>query len=70
MPETYEELKRRFDIATKDVEHLARENERLEADLYAAESMLADTESELNRALGKIEGYQESLRLLFGKETE
>ena len=64
----YAELKRRHDILKADVKHLDRENQMLKADLEATKDILLGTESELNLATGKIEGYQECLRILRGHD--
>lgn len=62
----YAELKRRCDILKANVKHLDRENQMLKADLEATKDILLGTESELNLATGKIEGYRECLRILRG----
>ena len=59
----YAELKRRCDILKANVKHLDRENEILK-------DILLETESELNLATGKIEGYQECLRILRGHDDD
>ena len=65
---TYAELKRRYDIMKANVEHFDRENQMLKADLEATKDILLGTESELNLATGKIEGYRECLRILRGHD--
>ena len=47
-----------------------RENEILKANLEATKDILLETESELNLATGKIEGYQECLRILRGHDDD
>lgn len=66
----YTELKRRCDILKANVKHLDRENEILKANLEATKDILLETESELNLATGKIEGYQECLRILRGHDDD
>ena len=61
---TYAELKRRCAVLKANVKHLDRENQMLKADLEATEDILLGTESELNLATGKIEGYRECLQIL------
>lgn len=66
---TYAELKRRHDILEANVKHLDRENQMLKANLEATKDILLETESELNLATGKIEGYRECLRILRGNSN-
>ena len=67
---TYAELKRRCDILKANVKHLDRENQMLKVNLEATKGILLETESELNLATGKIEGYQECLRILRGHDDD